>query len=153
MGRTFFPGEDPVIYFLIKYLFMAIFLVSGISKYLSFEDTLIYFASLTMISFPLLSFLLWILILSELLIPALVWMNGFQSRTVFLLILILLVSFLITNIVFLFLGLENCGCFGVEIQSHPVLGIAKTVILIMIWGSLRGNKLSQTRSNFSKFKR
>jgi len=153
MGGTFFPGEDPVIYFMLKYLFIAIFLVSGLSKYLSFEDTLIYFASLTMISFPLLSFLLWILILSELLIPALVWINGFQSRTVFRLILILLVSFLITNIVFLFLGLENCGCFGVGIQSHPVLGIAKTVILIMIWVFLRGNKLSQRKSNINKFKR
>lgn len=153
MGCTFFPGEDPVIYFLLKYLFITIFLVSGLSKYLSFEDTLIYFATLTMISLPLLSFLLWILILSELLIPALVWMNGFQSKTVFRLILILLISFLITNIVFLFLGLENCGCFGVRIQSHPVLGIAKTVILIIIWSFLRGNKLSQRRSNINKFKR
>ncbi len=153
MGCTFFPGEDLVIYIILKYLFIAIFLVSGLSKYLSFEDTLIYFASLIKISFPLLSLLLWILILSELLIPVLVWINGFQSKTIFRLILILLVSFLITNIVFLFLGLENCGCFGVEIQSHPVLGIAKTVILIMIWGSLRGNKLSQTRSNINEFKR
>lgn len=142
-----------MIYFLLKYLFIAIFLVSGISKYLSFEDTLIYFASLTMISFPLLSFLLWILIISELLIPALVWMNGFQSKTVFWLILILLVSFLITNIVFLFLGLENCGCFGIGIQSHPVLGIAKTVILIMIWGFLRRDMLSRKRLDTNKFKR
>jgi len=153
MGCTFFPGEDPVIYFLLKYLFIAIFLVSGLSKYLSFEDTLIYFASLTMISFPLLSFLLWILILSELLISALVWINGFQSKTVFRLILILLVSFLITNIVFLFLGVENCGCFGVGIQSHPVLGIAKTVILIMIWGFLRRDMLSRKRLDTNEFKR
>ena len=141
-----------MIFYLLKYIFISIFLVSGIGKFLSFNETLVYFAGITKISIPQLTVLLWILIMSELFISALVWLNGFRSKIFFYLIFILLVSFFIINGVFLLLGVNNCGCFGAGFQSHPVIGIIKTVVLLVILFVLRENLLFQKKSNIGLVK-
>jgi len=120
-----------------KYVFIAIFLGSAIGKMVGFDDTLIYFAGLTKISFPIITFSLWILIIIELIISVLVLMYGLQLKTIYISIQFLLVTFLFTNILFLILGVENCGCFGADIQSHPGFGILKTIFLIIIVYYLR----------------
>jgi hypothetical protein len=150
MGSTLFIGENSVIYNMLKYLFITMFLVSGVTKILSFNDTLIYFAGITKISLPNLTLLLWILIIVELFIPVLVWMNGLQVKMIFLSILTLLVTFLITNLLFIIQGVENCGCFGAGIQSYPVVGIIKTGILILIVYFLRGSIVSLIWFNIRK---
>jgi len=140
MGTSFFSGEFPVIAAFYKYLFIMIFLGSAIGKIVTFNGTLAYFAPLTSLSIPELASLLWILIILEFLIPVMVLMNGLKSKTIFLLIQLLLVTFFITNILFFFLGAETCACFGESIQTHPTLGILKTLFLIMIVNYIRKGK-------------
>jgi len=120
-----------------KFLFAVIFLGSAIGKIVEFDHSLIHFAGMTRISFPLLTSFLRILILIELIIPLLVWMNGFRSKIIYISIQSLLVIFLILNILFFFIGVENCGCFGVSVQSHPKVGILKIIFLLMIVNYLR----------------
>ena len=125
---------------LFRYLIITIFLGSAIGKLVRFDDTLIYFVGLTKISFPLLTALLWILISLELLISILVLMNGLHSKTIYISTQFLLITFLLINILFFFTGVENCACFGAGIQSHPVLGILKTILLMMMVYYLRERK-------------
>jgi len=69
-----------------------------------------------------------------------VWMDGLRSKTIYISIQFLLVTFLIINILFFLVGVENCGCFGVGVQSHPTVGILKTIFLLMIVNYLRKRK-------------
>jgi hypothetical protein len=130
-----------MISYMLKLLFVLIFLVSAVSKMLSFNDTLVYFAGSLKISLPILSILLSILIIFELVIPVIVWIKGYHSKMVFGSILFLLFTFLIANSLFFVQGLENCGCYGTSIKSSPIVGIIKTVILMIILTYLRKNRL------------
>jgi hypothetical protein len=107
---------------------------------MGFDDTLLYFAGLTKISFPVLTILLWTLIILELLTSFLVWKNGIQVRIIFILVQLFLITFLLTNISFLVLGVDNCACFGAGIQSYPFVSILKTIVLMMIVSFLREGK-------------
>jgi hypothetical protein len=118
-----------------------IFLVSAVSKMLSFNETLIHFAGILKVSHPILSIFLSILIIIELVVSVIVWIEGYNSKIVSGSIQFLLFTFLITNILFFVHGLENCGCFGTSIKSYPITGIIKTIVLLIILGYLRKNKL------------
>lgn len=128
-----------VIFF--KYIFIVIFLVSAVSKLMSFDETRIYFVAITKISYPAITSLLWILVFAELLFSVLVWMNGLQLRSIYVLVQFLLGTFLFTNILFFFMGVENCACFGTAIQSHPAIGTIKTIFLMTIVYYLREGRL------------
>lgn len=130
-----------MISFVLKFIVVTIFLLSGVSKILSFNGTLIYLVGIFRVSPQILTILLWILIVIELVVPVIILMDGYQSIFVFRSIQFLLITFLITNILFLVYGLENCGCFGTRIQSYPINGIVKTVILLIILSYLRKIKL------------
>jgi hypothetical protein len=136
--------------YFLKYLLIMIFLGSAISKIVGFYNTLIYFAGISNISFPFLTSFILIIIILELLIPVLIWINNLKSKIIYISIQFLLVIFLITNILLFFMGVENCGCFGAGIQSHPSLGIPKTFFLIMIVYYLREGKLFPIRLNSRK---
>jgi len=152
MGHTFFTGENPVIHYMLKYLLMIIFLVSGISKILNFTETLIYFAGITNISYTALTLFLILLIIVELSVSFFVWMDGFQSNTAYIFIQTLLLIFLITNFLFSIQGVENCGCFGAGIQSNPAVGILKTGVMILIVVYLRKGKIFSSHYKIRKIK-
>ena len=126
-----------MISFIMKTVFLAVFLLSAIGKIYHYNDTLVYFALITKISLPVLARLLWILILLEVVIPILIWVNGSHSSFIFKSTFFLLITFLITNILFLVYDVENCGCFGTGIESSPISGIIKTILLILILSYLR----------------
>ena len=140
MGDTFYLRGNPVMVTFFRYLIIMIFFGSAIGKIMGFDDTLLYFAGLTKISFPVLTILLWTLIILELLTSFLVWKNGIQVRIIFISVQLFLITFLLTNIAFLVLGVDNCACFGAGIQSHPFVGILKTIVLMMIVYFLREGK-------------
>lgn len=137
MGGVFFHGKIPMISFFMKTVFLVIFLLSAFGKIYHYNDTLVYFAGITKISLPVLSPLLWILILLEVVIPVLIWINGSHSNFIFGSALFLLITFLIMNILFLVYNVESCGCFGTGIVSSPISGIIKTILLIVILSYLR----------------
>jgi hypothetical protein len=132
-----------MITFLMKTVFIAIFFISAFSKIYDFNLTLIYFADITKLSIPVLSKLLWMLIFLELVIPILVLMNGGHSGLIFSSIMSLLIIFLITNVLFLFHNVDNCGCFGTGIQSTPTSGIIKIILLMIILCYLRNARRSK----------
>jgi hypothetical protein len=138
---------------LSKYIFITIFIGSAISKIVGFDDTLIYFVGLTNLPFQLLASLLWILIILEILIPVLVLMNGLRFKTLYLSIQLLLITFLIINILFFFVGAETCACFGANIKSYPSLGILKALFLIMIVYYMQDGKLFSSRFRIRKNRR
>lgn len=142
MGGAFFSGEIPVMFIILKFVFVMMFLVSAVSKILSFNQTLVYLAGIIMISLPILTILLWILITIELVVSAVVWIEGYQSKMIFGSIQFLLFAFLITNILFFLYGIENCGCFGADTQSYPIVGVLKTMLLMIILSYLRTNSVN-----------
>jgi len=129
-----------MITFLMKTVFVAIFFISAFSKIYDFNLTLIYFVGITQLPVPVLSKLLWMLILLELIVPLLVWFNGAHSGLIFGSIFALLFIFLITNVLFLVHNVDNCGCFGTGIQSTPISGIIKIILLIIILSYLRSGR-------------
>ena len=137
MVGVLFHGKIPMISYFMKTVFLAIFLLSAFGKIYHYNDTLVYFAGITKISVPVVSRLLWILILLEVVIPVLIWVNGSHSFFIFGSTLFLLITFLIMNILFFVYDVENCGCFGTGIESSPISGIIKTILLIMILSYLR----------------
>lgn len=143
MGPAFFTGENSVIYKTIKYLFGGIFLVSGITKIFSYQETVLYFAGLLNVSTTILGLLLTILILLEVTISVLAWWDMINVKIIFILVEAVLIMFLVMNLLFLFQGIENCGCFGAVIQNSPLASLLKTVILILAGIYLHKNRSSQ----------
>jgi hypothetical protein len=150
MGYTFFSGEIPVIYSVLKYLFVMVFLVSAVGKGFNFNNTVNYYMGITNLSSTFLIILLGLLILIEMAISVFVWIEDVESKPLFISIMILLGLFLTTNIFFLFRGTDNCGCFGAGIQSHPTIGIIKTTSLILIWIYLRKKSTPPINEDRSK---
>lgn len=121
-----------MIFYMMKLLFVMIFLVSAISKILDFNNTLIYFSGVLKISLPVMYAGLWFLIMIELLVPVVVWMEKFKKPINFVSLQLLLLTFLIINIHFMVKGLDNCSCFGASIKSYPVFSMLKIIILMII---------------------
>ena len=88
---------------LCKTSLIAIFLSSAISKIADFDETLLHFAGMSRISFPLIMSFLLILIFLELIILVLVLMNSLLLKAIYMSIQFLSVTFLMTNILFLLL--------------------------------------------------
>jgi len=153
MDGSLFPGVFTMMIYFSNYLLVVTFLSSAFGKIAGFDDTLFYFVRIMKISFALLSSLLVILIIIEFLIPVLVCTNNLQSMVIYILIQILLIAFLITKILFFIQGIDNCGCFGSSFKSHPIIGVIKTVVLIMIGYYLHSGNTLPKRFKNRKIKR
>jgi hypothetical protein len=71
-----------------------------------------------------------VLILVELGLTGLIGIRIGRERAVYTAAFTVLLAFLVTSIVLLAAGVENCGCFGTQWVSTPATSIGKNLILL-----------------------
>jgi len=76
-----------------------------------------------------------------------------ERKFVFQAITGMLLIFLFVSFLFAIYGYNNCGCFGSEIVSSPLLSIVKNILLILLLFYFKHSSVSLSlcsEENFSK---
>ena len=83
------------------------------------------------------------LILIELFFSLAVLQIKTNIQVIYTLMIILLFIFSGISVLFLFLKMKNCGCFGAAFRTDPILTIGKNVVLIglILFLKKRGNRI------------
>lgn len=79
-------------------------------------------------------------ILIEIIIAILITLELFNIQIVFNIIIYLLIIFNFFGLYLIFIGADNCGCFGTVYSVKPVPTIIKNIILIAIVFFLKNNE-------------
>lgn len=130
-----FSSKDNLIVTL-RYFLTFIFIFSAFLKILDFENTIILFMDTFKISYFVIKSFLVILILVELLIAFILFKEFYTEPSLYYAILIILLSFIGINVIFLFKNVDNCGCFGTVVQSRPWSSLIKSVTMIIMFQTL-----------------
>jgi hypothetical protein len=99
-------------------------------KLSDFQNTLLFFSTSFSISSTWIRIGLSSLIFFELMISVVFFQTKTDYCAIYNLMIIVLVIFLAMSVVFLFLNVKNCGCFGTVFKTNPVVTIAKNILLI-----------------------
>lgn len=116
---------------IIKYFLGIVFLFSAISKLIDYSATVELFEGLLAINMIIAKLILSILILVELIFTYFIVGGYIEKMFVFQSILWMLLVFLFINILFAIKGYNNCGCFGSEIISSPLISFVKNMFLLV----------------------
>lgn len=114
-----------------KYLLGGLFLFSAIVKLIDYGATVELFENLLLTNTTTTKMFLFVLIIMELVIAYLIIDNYIKKDFVFKTIVKLISVFLLLNVVFAIKGYENCGCFGSEIISSPLISFGKNILLLL----------------------
>ncbi len=114
----------------IRVIIGCVFLLSAVMKLSDFQNTVLFFSNIVSILNTWIRGGLSMLILIELIFSIAVLQTKIDILVIYNLMIILLIMFSGIGMMFLFLKIENCGCFGTIFQTNPILTIAKNVILI-----------------------
>jgi len=128
---------------ILKYFIVFLFLLSATAKLINFNSTVNFYISNTGISYNITKTSIVIVILTELFIAVTIFTDLICVKNVFLFITITIILFTLSNIVFLILGLDNCGCFGTILKIGPVESIGKNILLIILLIILRKKMLKK----------
>lgn len=127
---------------IIKYFLGMVFLFSAITKLIDYHSTVELFENLLAINIISAKILLSVLILVELIITYLIVGDYIEKKFVFQTIIGMLLIFLFVSILFGVYGYSNCGCFGAEIISSPLISIAKNILLLSLLFYLKHSSAS-----------
>lgn len=126
----------------LKYFLGGVFLLSALAKLIDYRATVELFIELLNLGYAVTKIFLALLILLELIFSYLIIADYLQIKRVYYLILGVVIAFLLVNIFFAINGSDNCGCFGSEIISSPLLSIVKNLLMIISLVYLRGKQFS-----------
>jgi uncharacterized membrane protein YphA (DoxX/SURF4 family) len=113
----------------IEIIIGTIFIASAFAKLYDFSNTIQFIISIFGLSYDLVKVSLILLSLLEFGIGISFLINIWNQSTIIYSIIILLGFFILINIYFLCEGLTNCGCFGTQIESSPLVSLIKNLVI------------------------
>jgi len=114
----------------IEIIIGIIFITSACAKLYDFSNTVQFIISISGLSHNFVKVSLIFLSLLEFGIGISFIINIWNRSTIFYPSIILLSFFILLNIHFLCDGLTNCGCFGTQIESSPLVSLIKNLVII-----------------------
>ncbi len=118
---------------IFKYIIALIYISSAVLKLIDFEATVLIIQSIVHIDIMLLKTALFVLILTEVSIAVTLLLNYLKLLAKYVLIFLSII-FIVFNLVLIFKGIDNCGCFGASIKQSPYISLIKNIaIIIMIY--------------------
>ncbi len=114
---------------IIEYIIGILFIFSAFTKLYDFSNTIIFFISITGLDFDIIKIGIVALSLLEIAIGISFFINTWNKQIIFYSIISLLSVFIFLNLYFLLKGYSNCGCFGTQIVSSPLVSLFKNIII------------------------
>jgi len=124
---------------LIKYLIATVFLISALAKLVDFKNTIDFFFNVSQLDYSIVKILIVTIILFELVIVFFLVKELYTLNTIYVSIILLLFFFILLNAIFLYLEIENCGCFGTKIITNPLISLIKNMMMIVLLIFLKKN--------------
>ncbi|MFA3782331.1 MauE/DoxX family redox-associated membrane protein [Melioribacteraceae bacterium 4301-Me] len=115
---------------IIRYVLGIVFLFSAIMKLTDYKTTAVLFANLIGFEILYAKVFLGLLILLEIIISYVFLADFVKNNFIYYSVSGMITIFIITNIVFLLKGYNNCGCFGSIIESSPLVSIIKNILML-----------------------
>ena len=128
---------------ILKYCLCIVFILSAVSKLIDFNNTMNLYLSITGLSYETIKAGLVIIIMMELFFAFLILFGFVKKKQVYFSLVIMIAAFTAVNILFLLLGIDNCGCFGTLFKIGPLESIGKNIFLIILLFLLRLNMLKE----------
>lgn len=135
---------------LFKIILSVTIAFSIAGKLYSLDETILYFEQISGIEYVYIFRIIIILIIIEMLIIMIIVFNFYRIPYLYYPILLFFTSMLIINIFFLFLGVENCACFGVGIRTSPLFSIIKCLVLIGSFMWIKKHNIGEIKQEVSK---
>ena len=114
---------------IVEYLIAAIFIISALLKLLDFQNTANFISGFSGIGYSTVKPSLILLSSIEMLIGLLFIAKLWENNPAYFGILSLTVFFIIISLFMAFKGYSNCGCFGTQIESYPVISLIKNFLI------------------------
>lgn len=124
---------------IIRNILGIVFLLSAILKLADYKATAVLFANLIGFEIGYAKIFLGVLILLEIIISYVFLADFIKNNFIYYSVSGMITIFIITNLVFLLKGYNNCGCFGSTIESSPLVSIIKNIIMLYGVYYLRNN--------------
>jgi hypothetical protein len=122
---------------LFTYVVSIIFFLSATAKLIDYDNTALYFSSITTMSPEFMRIILAIIILIEFVVSLGLSVNLFNIRYFQNLLLSISVIFLLTSLALSWNNKINCGCFGTMILVNPLIAVIKNCFIIVMLLILR----------------
>jgi len=117
---------------LFSYLVSFVFIFSAMTKIADFLNTINFFCSILGIDYIITKYIIILFILVELGLAFMIAVRTFHTQFFINSTIALLAFFIVISIWFIYIGIDNCGCFGTLLPVKPVPTIFKNLILIAI---------------------
>ncbi|MCL5029531.1 MAG: hypothetical protein M1480_11015 [Bacteroidetes bacterium] len=108
-----------------------IFMSSAILKLVDFQSTVVMLQDIISIQNITVNIGLYLLIIIEAFIAAALILNLFK-HSIKNLIFFLSTAFIVFNLVLIFKGIDNCGCFGGSVKQSPYLSLIKNILIMIM---------------------